>query len=71
MTRTVEIPAVDLPKQLSRADLILACMPLLFAAGYAFGAAAFDAWPAAVAVAAIAGCLPMVDGLFWNPPQVG
>ncbi|WP_144922592.1 hypothetical protein [Halorubrum salsamenti] len=71
MTRTAEDRGVDLPEGLSRADLILACMPLLFAAGYALGAAAFDAWPAATAVAAVAGCLPMVDGLFWNPPQVG
>jgi len=60
--------AVGLPDRLSRADLILACMPLLFAAGYILGAAAFDAWPAATAIAAIAGCLPMIDGLFRNPP---
>ncbi|WP_235271514.1 hypothetical protein [Halorubrum saccharovorum] len=46
-------------------------MPLLFVCGYALGAVAFDAWAAATAVAAIAGCLPMVDGLFWNPPQAG
>jgi len=26
------------------------------------------AWPAATAIAAIAGCLPMIDGLFRNPP---
>lgn len=69
MTRTAENPAVELPVRLSRADLILACMPLLFAGGYAVGTAAFDAWPAATAVAAVAGCLPMVDGLFRNPPQ--
>jgi len=60
--------AVGLPDRLSRADLILACMPLLFAAGYILGAAAFDARPAATAIAAIAGCLPMIDGLFRNPP---
>jgi len=29
--------AVGLPDRLSRADLILACMPLLFAAGYILG----------------------------------
>ena len=61
-------PVAELPERLSRADLILACMPLLFAAGYAVGTAAFDAWSAATAVAALAGCLPMVDGLFRNPP---
>ncbi|WP_123619345.1 hypothetical protein [Halorubrum sp. CSM-61] len=65
-----ESSAVGLPERFSRADLILACMPLLFAGGYAVGAAAFGAWPAALALAAIAGCLPMVDGLFWNPPRV-
>jgi hypothetical protein len=62
---------VGLPERLSRADLILACMPLLFAVGYVIGVALFDAWPAATAVAAIAGCLPMVDGLFRNPPCTG
>ena len=66
----VEDRVAGLPERLSRADLILACMPLLFAGGYAVGTAAFDAWPAATAVAALAGCLPMVDGLFRNPPRV-
>ena len=68
MSRMSGNPVAELPERLSRADLILACMPLLFAAGYAVGTAAFDAWPAATAVAALAGCLPMVDGLFRNPP---
>ena len=64
-----ETSTIDLPDRLSRADLILACMPLLFVGGYALGTAAFDAWSAATAVAAVAGCLPMVEGLFRNPPR--
>jgi hypothetical protein len=63
--------AVESPEAVSRADLILACMPLLFAGGYALGVAAFGAWTTATGLAALAGSLPMVDGLFRNPPGGG
>ncbi|SMO64184.1 hypothetical protein [Halorubrum cibi] len=71
MTRRVEDRFAGLPDGFSRADLILACMPLLFLAGYGAGALAFDGRPAATAIAAAA-CAPlMLEGLFVNPPEGG
>ncbi|GAB3412032.1 hypothetical protein GCM10027435_04370 [Haloparvum alkalitolerans] len=53
---------------LSRADLVLCCLPLLFAAGYLAGAAAFGTRVAAVAVGAAA-CWPVVaDACLLHPP---
>ncbi len=56
------------PDTLSRADLVLCCLPLLFCAGYLAGAVAFGTRVAAVAVAAAA-CWPVVaDACLLHPP---
>ena len=60
--------SVGLPARISRADLILTCMPLLFVGGYGAGVSLFDSWSAAAVSASIVCCLLMVDGLFRNPP---
>jgi len=60
---------LDAPDAAGRADIQLALVPLLFAAGYALAALAFDAWTAAVATAALAASLPIADGLFVHPPH--
>ncbi|MFC5135200.1 MULTISPECIES: hypothetical protein [Haloferacaceae] len=71
MTRTVEERFGEFFERVSRADLILLCMPLLFLGGYGAGTLAFDARSVAVAIASIA-CAPlMFDGLFVNPPSDG
>jgi hypothetical protein len=59
------------PTTLSRADLVLVCMPLLFLGGYAVGALTFDTWTGATASASVA-CVPLLlEGLFVNPPTDG
>ncbi|GAA0526256.1 hypothetical protein SAMN04488066_102124 [Halorubrum aquaticum] len=71
MTRTLEERPTAFSEGLSRADLILVCMPLLFLGGYGVGALAFEGWPAATATASTA-CVPlMLEGLFVNPPEDG
>ncbi|TKX78239.1 hypothetical protein EXE53_22280 [Halorubrum sp. SD626R] len=61
--------ALDAPDAPERADLQLALVPLFFAGGYAVAALAFDGWTTAVATAALAASLPVVDGLFVHPPH--
>jgi hypothetical protein len=63
--------AGGLAERVSRADLILGCMPVLFVGGYGVGAVAFDAWSAAIASASVVCLLPMADGLVRNPPCDG
>ncbi|MFB6296932.1 MAG: hypothetical protein ABEH56_00265 [Salinirussus sp.] len=53
----------------SRADLILVLVPLVFVGVYATGVLAFDGRLAPVACASIACCLLIADGLFWHPPR--
>lgn len=60
---------LDAPGALARADLILAVLPLLFLGIYGIGSVAFDARSVAAAVAAIACCLVVADGLFWHSPD--
>lgn len=55
----------------SRPDLILLSMPLLFVGGYGVGASVFDGWPAATAIASLACVILMLDGLVRHPPLEG
>jgi hypothetical protein len=61
--------AVDLPDRATRADAILAGMPLLFAGGYGVGAAVFGGWVAATANASLACAVLMLDAIVRNPPR--
>lgn len=60
---------LDVRGGLSRPDLILAVLPLTFLGIYGIGSVAFDARSVAAAVAAIACCLVVADGLFWHSPD--
>jgi hypothetical protein len=60
---------IDLPERMTRADAVLAGMPLLFAGGYGVGAAVFGGWVAATANASLACALLMLDALVRNPPR--
>jgi len=53
---------------LSRADVILLSLPVLFGVVYLFGTFLFQVQAFAIGLAALA-CCPLVgDGLFLNPP---
>lgn len=62
-------PPLDGRGGLSRPDLILAVLPLLFLGIYGIGAVALETRSVAAAVAAIACCLVVADGLFWHSPD--
>jgi len=66
MARRDHLPGA-LPN-LSRADLILAALPLLFLGIYGIGTWAFDAG-VAIAVASLGCGLLVADGLFWHSPD--
>ena len=53
---------------LSRADLILVSVPLLFTVVFAIGTLLFDSLALAVGAGAAACCPVIGDGLFWHPP---
>jgi len=53
---------------LTRADVILTALPLLFVVGYALGVVALDRHTFAVGVGAAACCAAISDGIFWHPP---
>ena len=53
---------------LSRADLILVSVPLLFTGVFAIGTLLFDSLVLAVGAGAAACCPLIGDGLFWHPP---
>jgi len=53
---------------LSRADLILLAVPLLFVGGFGVGTLLFERLALAVGAAAVACCPVIGDGLFWHPP---
>jgi hypothetical protein len=55
-------------RSVSRADVILLSLPVLFGAVYLLGTLIFQVQAFAVGLAAVA-CCPLVgDGLFLNPP---
>jgi hypothetical protein len=60
---------VDLPDGVTRADAILAGMPLLFVGCYVVAAAAVRGWAVPTATAAVACALLMFEGLVRNPPS--
>ena len=68
MTRTPEDVA-GVPERISRADLILACIPICFVGGYGIGALLFGTWSAATASGSVACWPPMAEGLFRHPPR--
>jgi len=53
---------------LSRADLILGVVPLLFVGVAGIGTLLVDSRPLAVGVAALACCAVIGDGIYLNPP---
>ena len=60
---------VDVPEGVSRADAVLAGMPVLFAGGYGAAAAMVEGWVVPTAAAALACALLMLDALVRNPPD--
>lgn len=52
----------------TRPDIVLAMVPIVFAAAYGVAAAAFEAWTASLAGGAIVSATLIADALFRHPP---
>jgi len=59
---------IDLPDDVTRADAILAGMPLLFVGAYGVAATAVGGWAVPTASAALSCALLMFEGIVRNPP---
>lgn len=60
----VDVPSVSL----SRHDLVLAAVPVVFLLSYLSASYALASQQHALALAALASSVPVGDGLFLNPP---
>lgn len=52
----------------TRPDIVLGMVPIVFVAAYGVGAAAFAAWTASLAGGAIVSATLIADALFRHPP---